>query len=74
MAREAGLAPLSEFESADPLDTAHADPALKSHLEYLRVALEKAGKFYFLVTTLAGGTNARAEALRHGDLSVIAPR
>ncbi len=95
MAREAGLAPLSEFESADPLDTrelpawhapqaalptvehliARADPALKPHLEYLRAALQAAGekgaRFYFLVLTLAGGTNARVQALRHGDLSVL---
>jgi hypothetical protein len=86
---------LSEFESADPLDThelpvwhspeaalptverllARADPALQPHLEHLRVALqaasEKGAKFYFLVLTWAGGTNARVEALRHGDLSVL---
>jgi len=95
IARAAGLTPLSEFESADPLETreapvwhapeaalptvehllAHADPKLQPHLEYLRAVLQaaaaKGAKFYFLVLTLAGGTNARVEALRHGDLSVI---
>lgn len=52
-----------------------ADPALRPHLEYLRAWLEAArdagARFYFLVLTLAGGTNARVEALRRGDLSVI---
>jgi hypothetical protein len=97
MAREAGMTPLSEFESADPLDThelpawhtpdvalptveyllARLDPALPlhRHIEYLRDALRAArdreAKFYFLVKTWAGGTNARVEALRHGDLSVL---
>ena len=49
---------------------------LHRHLEYLRDTLRQArengAKFYFLVLTLAGGTNARVEALRHGDLSVLA--
>ena len=97
MAREAGLVPLSEFESADPLDThelpvwhapdsalptvehllARVDPALPlhRHLEYLREVLrtarERSARFYFLVKTWAGGTNARVEALRHGDLNVL---
>jgi len=95
VARAAGLAPLSEFESPDPLETheaphwhspaaalatveyllTQADPALRPHLEYLRAWLEAArgtgARFYFLVLTLAGVTNARVEALRHGDLSVI---
>ena len=52
-----------------------ADPDLQPHLEYLRVWLEaardKGAQFYFLVLTLAGGTNARVEALRRGDLSVL---
>jgi hypothetical protein len=43
---------------------------LQHHLEYLRAALraasEKGARFYFLVKTWAGGTNARVEALRHG--------
>jgi hypothetical protein len=50
-------------------------PALKHHLEYLHAVLQaaskKGAKFYFLVLTWAGGTNARVEALRHGDLSVL---
>lgn len=95
IARDAGLAPLSHFESADPLETREApvwhepeailptvehllsrvEPPLRAHLEYLRgvlqVASAKGAKFYFLVLTLAGGTNARVEALRHGDLSVL---
>ena len=97
MAREAGLTPLSDFESPDPLDThelpvwhppeaalptvehllARLDPAipLHRHLEYLQDALraagEKGAKFYFLVLTWGGGTNARVEALRHGDFSVM---
>jgi hypothetical protein len=97
MASEAGLTPLSEFESADPLAThelpvwhapdaalptvellfSRVDPALPlhRHLEYLRDALrtarEKSARFYFLVKTWAGGNNARVEALRHGDLSVL---
>lgn len=96
IAREAGLPPLSEFESPDPLDThelpvwhppeaalptvehllARLDPAipLYRHLAYLRAALraagEKGARFYLLVLTLGGGTNARVEALRHGDFSV----
>jgi len=98
MAREAGLTPLSGFESADPLDThelpawhapdaalptvehliARVDSALPlhRHLEYLRTALqtarEKGARFYFMVKTWAGVTNARVEALRHGDLGVLA--
>jgi hypothetical protein len=48
---------------------------LRHHLQYLRAVLqtanERGAKFYFLVLTLAGGTNARVEALRHGDLSVL---
>ena len=97
MAREAGLTPLSDFESPDPLDTrevpvwhspeaalptvvhllARLDPAipLYRHLESLRDALraagEKSAKFYFLVLTWGGGTNARVEALRQGDMSVL---
>lgn len=94
-AREAGLAPLTEFESADPLDTkeapvwhepraalptvrhllTRAEPALRPHLDYLRSVLEEAdargAKFYFLVGTMAGGTNARVESVRHGDLSIL---
>lgn len=56
---------------------ASVDPALPlhRHLEYLRdvlrAASEKGARFYFLVLTWAGGTNARVEALRHGDLSVL---
>ncbi len=97
MALEAGLTPLSDFESPDPLDThelplwhppeaalptvehllARLDPgtALHRHLVSLRDALraagEKGAKFYLLVLTWGGGTNARVEALRHGDLSVL---
>jgi hypothetical protein len=95
IARAAGLAPLSAFESPDPLEThdhprwhspeaalatveyllKQADPALQPHLAYLRTWLEaardKGARFYFLVLTLAGGTNARVEALRRGDLSVL---
>ena len=95
IARVAGLIPLSDFESPDPLETreaprwhspaaalatveyllTQADPALRPHLEYLRAWLQAArdqgAQFYFLVLTLAGGTNARVEALRRGDLSVV---
>ena len=86
---------LSQFESADPLQTKQppvwheardalqvverllkeADAKQRPHLLYLRSALEASGgKFYFMVKTWAGGTNARVEALRRGDMSVIAPR
>ena len=55
-----------------------ADPALRPHLEYLRAALEtvrsRDAKFYLMVKTWGGATNARVEALRHGDMSVIARR
>ena len=97
MAREAGLASLSDFESPDPLDTrrlpvwhsadaalptvehllARVDPGipLHGHMECLREALrraqQKGARFYFLVATWAGGTNARVEALRRGDLGVL---
>lgn len=97
MASEAGLAPLSDFESPDPLDTrklpvwhsadaalptvehllARVDPGIPmhGHIECLRDALRRAqqrgARFYFLVATWAGGTNARVEALRRGDLSVL---
>ncbi len=97
MAREAGLTPLSDFESRDPLDTrqlpawhppeaalltiehllARLDPALPvhRHLKHLQVALraasEKGVRFYFVVLSWGGGTNARVEALRCGDFSVL---
>jgi hypothetical protein len=100
MALEAGLTPLSEFESPDPLEThelpawhdpeaalptvehllAHLHPAnpvhphLVSLRDALRAAKEKGAKFYFLVLTGGGGTNARVEALRRGDLSVLRGR
>jgi hypothetical protein len=100
LALEAGLPPLSAFDSDDPLDTKALprwhDPAaalptvehllsridasqpLHAHLQYLRAALEAArvndARFYLMVLSWAGGTNARVEALRRGDLSVISPR
>jgi hypothetical protein len=37
----------------------------------LSEASGRGARFYFLVKTLAGGTNARVEALRRGDLSVL---
>jgi len=97
LAREAGLPPLSDFGSPDPLDTHTAptwhEPAaalptvthllahgssMAPHLRYLSAALQSAqeqgARFYFLVLTWAGGTNARVEALRRGDLSVLATK
>ena len=48
---------------------------LHRHLEYLRDALrvagEKGAKFYFMALTWGGVTNARVEALRQGDMSVL---
>lgn len=96
MARDAGLTPLSDFESPDPLDTrqvptwhlpeaalptvdhllARLDPALPvhRHLNWLQAALrsasERGAKFYLVVLSWGGGTNARVEALRRGDFSV----
>jgi hypothetical protein len=99
LAAEAGMRPLSEFESADPLDTRQApgwhapDAALRTvdhllaridcaeplhaHLEYFRAALEAASQrgatFYLVLLTWGGGTNARVEAARRGELSVLRP-
>ena len=56
---------------------AQLDPKspLHRHLECLRDTLQgaqqKGARFYLLMLTWAGGTNARVEALRRGDLSVL---
>ena len=56
---------------------AQLDPGipLHRHIECLRDALleaqQKGARFYFLVATWAGGTNARVEALRRGDSRLI---
>jgi hypothetical protein len=94
LAAEAGLPPLSGFDSHDPLDTReppawHAaqaalptvehllvrvsrDLPLHRHLQHLQAALQaardKEARFFFLVLTWGGGTNARAEAMRRGQL------
>jgi hypothetical protein len=100
LALDAGLTPLSDFESDDPLASheaptwhppqaalatvvhllARVDPAepLHRHLTSLRDALQAAedtgARFYFLVKSWGGATNARVEALRQGDSSVLAER
>lgn len=51
-----------------------SDPHLAWLHGALRAAAQSGAKFYFLVLSLSGGTNARVEALRHGDLSVISAR
>ena len=94
IAREAGLPPLSEFESADVLDTREApvwhrpetalptvehllarvapDTPLHDDLRQVHAALrsasERRARFYLLLNTWAGMTNAELEARRRGEI------
>jgi hypothetical protein len=94
LARDAGLPPLSEFESPDVLDTrepptwhlpetalptvehllARVDPRLALHRDLqhvhtaLRTATEKDARFYILLLTVSGMTNAEIQARRHGEV------
>jgi hypothetical protein len=65
-------------EAALPvLERLLADRPSDPNLAYLQAALSAAAraeaKFYFNVLSWGGGTNARVEALRRGDMSVLRP-
>lgn len=94
LARDAGLPPLSDFESPDVLDTreppvwhrpdtalptvahllARVDSRLAVHRDLqqvhtaLRAAGEKGARFYFLLKTCSGVTNAEIEARRRREV------
>jgi hypothetical protein len=94
LACDAGLPPLSDFESPDVLDTREApiwhrpetalptiehllarmDSRLPVHLDLqhvhtaLRSASEKGARFYLLLKTMSGITNAELEARRRGEV------
>lgn len=94
MARDAGLRPLSDFESPDVLDTReppiwHRPEAALPTLEHLvgrvdsrlavhrdlqhvhtalRSATERGARFYILLHTMGGMTNAEIEARRRGEV------
>jgi len=94
LAGEAGLPPLSDFESPDVLDTreapiwhrpetalptiehllARVDSRLAVHRDLqhvhtaLRSAIEKGARFYLLLQTMSGMTNAEIAARRRGEV------
>lgn len=96
MAREAGLPPLSDFESPDVVDThkpplfyrpedalptlehllARLDPDLRVHRDLrhvhaqLELASERGARFYLMLLTWSGVTNAYTEARRRVEVTV----
>jgi hypothetical protein len=94
LAREAGLPPLSDFESPDVLDTREAPiwhrpetalptlehllarvdsrQAVHRDLQHvhtaLRLATERGARFYLLLHTMSGMTNAEIQARRRGEV------